>query len=331
MITEHHRQIYRDRFIHRDDAYARQITTGSYIRVAEPVTDAVIRAHLSGNITGAWYALTSDNTTRWVCLDADRADGLEQLQQSWAALDARGIPAALELSRRGGHLWIFFEPISAKVARRLILGILPDLDGVEVFPKRDTLSSTARYGNCVRGPLGIHQRSGKRYPFVDPGSLQPVSRTIVGAIEYLETVPRVGLAQAAELLATLLDERDRSNLETRPAEDPPSAHHEGHSRAERIRARIGDLHTFVSQFIELDASGRGHCPFHPPDHNPSFVVNRATGYWVDFHEVNPRTGRYLGGDAIAFYRRFTGCSYPDALLELAEWPRAMASALRNTP
>ena len=54
-----------------------------------------------------------------------------------------------------------------------------------------------------------------------------------------------------------------------------------------------------------------------PDRHPSFAVNRAGGYWVDFHEVNPATGRYVGGDVIEFYKRLKGLSYQETLKELA--------------
>jgi DNA primase len=62
---------------------------------------------------------------------------------------------------------------------------------------------------------------------------------------------------------------------------------------------------------------RGPCPFHPPDERPSFVVNREKGYWVCFHEVNQETGRYLGGDAIEFYRRLKGLGFKEAVRELS--------------
>ncbi len=85
---------------------------------------------------------------------------------------------------------------------------------------------------------------------------------------------------------------------------------------QRLKAKLGDPYTFISRYVELDREGRGHCPFHPPDRHPSFAVNRADGYWVDSHEVDPCTGRYVGGDAIAFYRRLWGLSYKDVLEEL---------------
>jgi len=112
MALEHrHLQTYHDRFCHRRDLYALQRPNGAYFLKRAPLTHEVIRAHLLGNITAGLYALTPDNTVRWVVLDADRDDGLEQLQDAWQQLGTRGITSHLERSRRGGHLWILFEPV----------------------------------------------------------------------------------------------------------------------------------------------------------------------------------------------------------------------------
>ena len=89
------------------------------------------------------------------------------------------------------------------------------------------------------------------------------------------------------------------------------------SPLDRLKLQLGDPYRFISRFVELDSSGRGHCPFHPPDRNPSFAVHRQAGYWVDFHEVNPKTGRYAGGDAIEFYRRLHGLTYKQVIQELS--------------
>jgi DNA primase len=90
------------------------------------------------------------------------------------------------------------------------------------------------------------------------------------------------------------------------------------SPIEQIKEAIGDPFDFISRFVELDEQGRGHCPFHPPDVHPSFAVNRRLGHWVCFHELNPRTGRYTGGDVIEFYRRLQGLSHKDAVRELRQ-------------
>jgi hypothetical protein len=58
---------------------------------------------------------------------------------------------------------------------------------------------------------------------------------------------------------------------------------------QRLTAKLDDPYDFISRYVELNQDGRGYCHFHPPDYHLSFAVNRADGYWVDFHEVDPRT------------------------------------------
>src|SRR6266498_1009602 len=143
-LEKRHLDIYRSVFIHQENTHALQSSKGSYFRRSLPVVDDVITSHLEGTITAGWYALKPDHSLKWVALDADRENGLEQLQQAWQVLDTKGISALLEGSRRGGHLWVLFEPIAAKAARRLIHGLLPNLEGVEVFPKQDQLTRDVR-------------------------------------------------------------------------------------------------------------------------------------------------------------------------------------------
>jgi hypothetical protein len=293
-----------------------QTPKGSYFLKRQPVTPRVVEEHLQGTFTAGFYALAPDNTVRWVVLDADKPDGLDQLQDAWRQLDGKGISAYLELSRRGGHLWAFSEPeVPARLARRLILGVLPPLDGVEVFPKHDELTEGRRVGTLVRGPFGIHRLTGKRYPFVDPISLTPLSGSVRGVLELLQDATRVSLEQVADQLERADDQAETHLLAPRVLSGP--ARTRGRlSPLEQLRERIGDPYTFISQFVELDAGGKGRCPFHPPDHHPSFAVNRRGGYWTDFHEVNRRTGRYVGGDAIEFYRRLKRLTYKEVLKEL---------------
>jgi hypothetical protein len=316
-IEQEHLDTYRELFIHRQDLYAQQTPKGAYFLKRSPITDTVLRSHLQGAITAGFYALSPENTTRWVCLDADRDDGMEQLQEAWKQLEARGIPSQLEGSRRGGHLWILFEPIEAAASRRLTLGTLPDLEGVEVFPKRDRLDAGAQVGNLVRGPLGIHRLTGRRYPFLDPISLQPLAGSVQATLEYLQTVPRLTQAEMtarlAGSLAAVATPLDFPRRTSRPAPETAGRR----SPIQQLNAQIGDLYAFISQYVELDSSGRALCPFHPDVH-PSFAVDRQRGFWTCFHEVNPKTGRYLGGDAVEFYRRLKGLTHREAIDELKE-------------
>src|SRR6185436_8850649 len=119
---------------------------------------------------------------------------------------------------------------------------------------------------------------------------------LFGMLGYLQQAERVRPEQLAEL-----PESEELPAPLSVAVKPPAG--QRLSPLDRLKAQLGDPYAFISQYIALDRAGRGHCPFHPPDRNPSFAVNRQAGYWVDFHQLNPRTGRYAGGDAIEFYRK----------------------------
>jgi len=136
-----------------------------------------VQRHLEGNLTIGLYAINpKTQRCRWVAIDADYANALDDLLKLQYELRADGVEAALEKSRRGGHLWIFAEkPLLARDCRVYIYNLASRLkvpvkgapglaDGIEVFPKQDTLAA-GEFGNALRGPLGIHQRTRKRYWF----------------------------------------------------------------------------------------------------------------------------------------------------------------------
>jgi hypothetical protein len=158
---------YRDLFINREDAYATQRRDGSYICRRKEVTDQVLVDHLKGRITCGWYCLNKANEIKWACVDADSQDGQKLLQRVSQRLKGLEIPSYIEESREGrGHLWIFLDPLAAKPVRKVLERVVEE--GMEVFPKQNRISPRG-YGSLVRGPLGIHLRTGKRYGFLERG------------------------------------------------------------------------------------------------------------------------------------------------------------------
>jgi hypothetical protein len=111
-----------------------------------------------------------------VAIDADYENALEDLLKLQWELHQDGVEAALEKSRRGAHLWIFADkPLLARhcriyiynLARRLkvpVKGGAGLAEGIEVFPRQDQLGPD-EFGNAIRGPLGIHRATGRRYWF----------------------------------------------------------------------------------------------------------------------------------------------------------------------
>ena len=313
-MNEQHLRQYAELFCHCRDIYAVQKPDGGYFLVREPVTDDLLRRHFEGKVTCGWYALQPGSTVAWVVLDADAANGLQMLVEVWQSLRELGLAAYLENSRRGGHLWLFLEPMQAVIPRTLVQHLLVrlELEGIEVYPKQDELAEVG-VGSLVRGPLGVHRLTKQRYSFLDPVLLKPVGKTLSEQMDFLMHVQVNPIHQVAEALARLV----RQPWHPDPEPSSGNGNTAGRDKIVELKAAIGDLYTFVSQFAELDAKGRGPCPFHPPDERPSFVVNREKGYWVCFHEVNQETGRYLGGDAIEFYRRLKGLGFKEAVRELS--------------
>ncbi|MGB6451961.1 MAG: hypothetical protein WBE92_14520 [Steroidobacteraceae bacterium] len=136
-----------------------------------PVTDEVIRWHLSGTdfegkpFAAGVYPLLADETCWLLAMDFDKTGWQDD---AFACLDTcrrLRLPAALERSRsgKGAHLWLFFEePIPAALARRLGSHVLTEtmerrpqlgLNSYDrLFPNQDTMPHGG-FGNLIALPL----------------------------------------------------------------------------------------------------------------------------------------------------------------------------------
>ena len=132
--------------------------------------------HLEGKVTIGLYAINPSNQRcKWVAIDADYASAMEDLIKLQYHLSGDGVDSALEMSKRGGHLWIFLAaPLLARKCRIYIYDLASRLgvpvkgsglaEGIEVFPKHDAIEAGA-FGNAIRGPLGIHRGAKRRFWF----------------------------------------------------------------------------------------------------------------------------------------------------------------------
>src|SRR5215467_12318833 len=139
-----------------------------------------IRRHLAGEITIGLYAINPGNQCcKWLAIDADYKDAIEDLLKVQFRLGQEGVQAALEMSKRGGHLWIFLAtPLLAQQCRIYIHDLAARLglpvkgwglaDGIEVFPRHNAIGD-GRFGNAIRGPLGIHRVADRRFWFCGAG------------------------------------------------------------------------------------------------------------------------------------------------------------------
>ena len=140
------------------------------------LTAKTIGDHLEGKITIGLYAINPSNQRcKWVAIDADYKNAMEDLLKLQYHLTQDRVESALEMSRRGGHLWIFLTPpLLARKCRIYIYDLAGRLgvpvkgaglaEGIEVFPKHDAIA-TGAFGNALRGPLGIHRGANRRFWF----------------------------------------------------------------------------------------------------------------------------------------------------------------------
>jgi len=174
-----------------------------YFRPKRNVTDDLvmltaetIRRHLEGALTVGLYAINPrSQRCKWVAIDADYRNAMEDLLKLQYQLMQDKVEPALEMSKRGGHLWIFLaKPLLAKDCRVYIYNLALALgvpvkgsglvDGIEVFPKHDELDPGS-FGTAIRGPLGIHRGAGRRFWFYG------ADYTLEAQMGYLKRLRRV--------------------------------------------------------------------------------------------------------------------------------------------
>jgi hypothetical protein len=138
------------------------------------LTEKTIAEHLEGKITIGLYAINPSNQCcKWVAIDADYTRAMEDLIKLQYHLTSDHVDSALEMSKRGGHLWIFLAapPLARKcriyvhdLARRLGVPVKGAglAEGIEVFPKHDAMSHGA-FGKAIRCTLGIHRGANRRF------------------------------------------------------------------------------------------------------------------------------------------------------------------------
>src|SRR5579863_2290873 len=148
-------------------------------RTLYPVTDEVIRQHLTGKKAIGIYPLLVDETCWLLAADFDKKTWQEDALAFLATCRSARIPAYLERSRsgNGGHVWIFFEfPIPAVLSRKMGCALLTrtmerrhqlGLDSYDrFFPNQDTLPKGG-FGNLIALPLQWMPRQSGNSLFVD--------------------------------------------------------------------------------------------------------------------------------------------------------------------
>ena len=171
----------------------------------KPLDADVVRKHLNGDITINLCAINPETQrSKWVAIDADFDGAIEALFQLQRELKQDGVEAALEQSRRGGHLWIFgAEPLLAYECRIYVYNLALRLgvpvkgggvkEGIEVFPRQDRIED-GEFGNAIRAPLGVHRKTNQRYWFYK------AAFTPEAQLDYIDSLKKL----AEEELRTLI-------------------------------------------------------------------------------------------------------------------------------
>jgi hypothetical protein len=211
-----------------------------------------IRRHLAGEITIGLYAINPGNQCcKWVAIDADYKDAIEDLLKLQFRLGQDGVQPALEMSKRGGHLWIFLaKPLLAKQCRIYIQDVALRLgvpvkgadlrEGIEIFPKQDTLE-TGEFGNALRGPLGVHRGATRRFWFFG------ADYTVEAQLGYLNRLRKLS---QNELQTFIVDKRVVEPDRRYSSHPPVSSFGRGTRRSDfKILEHVGPLRKIGRNYV----------------------------------------------------------------------------------
>jgi hypothetical protein len=225
-----------------------------------------VRGHMEGAITIGLYAINPKNQRcKWVAIDADYKNAMQDLLKLQYHLGLEQVEAALEMSRRGGHLWIFFAtPQLARECRIYIYNLALRLnvpvkgyrvggmslrDGIEIFPKHDEIGPN-EFGNAIRGPLGIHRGANQRFWFYG------ADYSLAAQMAYLGRLARVTHEQLQAAIAGMEMPEGARKAEIRPDPINPSFARRIITREFRILdhgGRLGRLRKVGRNYV-------GRCP-----------------------------------------------------------------------
>jgi superfamily II DNA or RNA helicase len=148
-------------------------------RQCDPITESVIRDHLTGKRVIGLFPLISGDRCWFLAVDFDKKSWQTDVLEFLQTCREHAVPAIIERSRsgKGAHIWIFFlEAVEAAVARKLGSQLLTltmerrhqlGLDSYDrLFPNQDTIPKNG-FGNLIALPLQGEARKQGNSVFVD--------------------------------------------------------------------------------------------------------------------------------------------------------------------
>ena len=242
--------VYLAYFGARTDAYSIPIAGAKgWEAKREELTPEIILAGLTRKgppVSG--YMLRPDNTTHVFAIDFDTPDGLKQAMRMIDAMANDKVPAYVETSRRGAHLWcVGLDPLPGKVIRRAMrswlkdAGLPTDEPKIELRPAQDEIypdnEGRAGLGTCLRLPMMPHPTTGKQGKMVGVGGekLGDRIRDVLLEIEYARMDPIIEASTRWVQKVKPGDIPDQYRQRKRYADDDPVG------VAEVLRSKYGIL------------------------------------------------------------------------------------------
>jgi superfamily II DNA or RNA helicase len=183
---------------------------GRRTRILQPLTDEVIKNHLTGRQTIGIYPLLPDETCWFLAVDFDKKSWMADAAAFVAVCRQFQVPVAVERSRsgNGAHVWMFFDrPVSAVDARKLGCALLTrtmekrhelGLDSYDrLFPSQDTMPKGG-FRNLIALPLQKHSRDQGNTIFLDEEF-----RPYVDQWRFLESIQRIPLERLANIIGEI--------------------------------------------------------------------------------------------------------------------------------
>jgi superfamily II DNA or RNA helicase len=175
-----------------------------------PFDSSVATRHLAGQIVVGIYPLLHNDNCRFLAIDFDGENWLDDIGALRKTCKSESIPAAVERSRsgNGGHIWVFFsEEVPANLARRLGTALIAKTMSERcqlaiksydrLFPNQDSMPKGG-FGNLIALPFQKAVMTGENSLFIDEaGKLYPDQWL------YLTSVKPLSLGEVETLVSSL--------------------------------------------------------------------------------------------------------------------------------
>lgn len=166
--TEQVAAVYVAMFAARDDVYSMWTPSGWRPQRADLTADVALAGLTGSGPSVSGYMIAPGSVSHVFAVDFDTDNGQEQAFALAREMDVAGVPAYVETSRRGAHLWVVLDrEMPAKVIRKgirafMAAALLPNDDKrIELRPGSDTIGADG-LGHALRMPLMPHPKTGQR-------------------------------------------------------------------------------------------------------------------------------------------------------------------------